>query len=678
MRILLPIFFAALLMSATTDAQLPSRNPLEKAFAPADIQQALVSPQAWMPFPKSPAAWEKILPDSVRTKFVNDGLICLKEPFPNVPASVTLEFFRNGNRTRYENIVFGKRNRLWNLVLAESVEGRGRFLDAILDGIWSICEESFWGASAHLFLQKGGNGLPDAENPVVDLFAAETAANLAWADYFVGSELDSISPLIRRRMHDEVDRRIFIPMQTAKYDWMGAGNKEAKLNNWAPWIMSNYLTAALLLEKDESKRAKYVYQAMQLTDQYINGLGEDGACEEGPTYWAGGPGCVLDVLDLLKSASNGRIDIFHENIVRNMAAYIYKVHIGDNYFVNVGDAHPEMTPEPVMIRRFGRETGDTIMRNFGAWLYDIDNYVNDLNHQMFHRTRELFDFNEVHELGAGLSSNAGHGLSAGQALGGSNAPFVDVADAWLPDVQIMVSRLAHGLFVAAHGSNNGKSHNHNDVGDFVVYADGEPVIIDVGSGTYTARTFSKDRYRLWFNTSPYHNLPTINGQEQREGLSFAATQVSYQTDRDKTVLRMNLEKAYPPAAGVSVWKRSIIAEKAGRVVIVDSCIADKSFSELTQSFMTVCSADISVPGLIVFQTEGGKRTEHVKKTEHGKKTELRYDAKTWQIQKEAINLITPEEEGIKTNWRGRTITRIRLTLRSAVRSAVFRYTIVAK
>ncbi len=648
MRSSLLSFFAVVVLNLFADAQLTPRDLLQKELDPVDLQQALVSQQQWKPFPQSAAGWKKILPDSIRATLIQNGEACLRAPFPNVPASVTLDFLRNGNRTRYENISFGKRNRLWELVLAESVEGKGRFVDAILDGIWSISEESFWGASAHLFLQKSGIGLPDVEEPVVDLFAAETAASLAWTDYFIGPELDRISPLIRKRIYYEVNRRIFIPLQTASYNWIGGEDRQAKLNNWAPWIMSNYLTAALLLEKDENKRAQYVHRVMQVTDQYLDGLGDDGACEEGPTYWAHGPGCVLDVLDLLKNASNGRIDIFHTDLVRNMAAYIYKVHIGGAYFVNTADANPEMVPEPVMIRRFGNETGDTIMQRFGTWLYGRDNYAKTLDQQQFHRTRELFDFNDLRGIDAVPVS------------------FRDIADAWLPDVQLMVSRLDHGLFVAAHAGNNGKSHNHNDVGDLIVYAAGEPVIIDVGSGTYTARTFSKDRYRLWFNTSAFHNLPTINGQEQHEGAEYTAGSVSYQRDRRRAILSMDLAKAYPVAAGVRSWKRTITAEKTGRIGITDSCQAAPSFTVLTQSFMTVCSVDITVPGLISFATE------------QGRKVELRYDAKVWQVKKEVMDLTTPEEEGLKTSWHDRTITRILLASRSAVRSAVFQYTIVAK
>lgn len=647
MKRLLISILTFLLLSPAANAQLTPRNLLAKETDAAGLQKMLVSQENWKPFPQSAAGWEKVLPDSIRTTLIKNGEACLHEPFPNVPASVTLDFFRNGNRTRYETIAFGKRNRLWALVLAESMEGKGRFLDAIVDGIWSISEETFWGASAHLFLQKGGKGLPDAEAPVVDLFAAETAADLAWADYFIGPALDSVSPLIRKRISYEVNRRIFVPMETARYDWLGAGNSNAKLNNWAPWIMSNYLTAVLLLEKDADKRAKYTYRAIQVTDQYLNGLGDDGACEEGPTYWAFGPGCALDVLDLLRSATTGRIDIFHDVLIRNMAAYIYKVHIGGNYFVNIGDAHPEMVPEPLMIRRFGVETGDTVMRAFGNWLFAGNNYAASLSQQQFHRTRELFDFNDLRDISVDPTG------------------FRDVGDAWLPDIQLMVSRLDNGLFVAAHAANNGKSHNHNDVGDLIVYADGQPVIVDVGSGTYTARTFSKDRYQLWFNTSAFHNLPTVNGRQQQEGPEHGATEVSYRMDRRGARLTMNLANAYPAAAGISSWKRSILAEKSGRITITDSCRTDSPLSSLTQSFMTVAAADLTTPGLILFTTNNGK------------KVELHYDAHLWSAQIDSMPLTTPEEEGLKTSWHHQTIAKIRLELKPAVRVGVFQYTIVA-
>ena len=69
-------------------------------------------------------------------------------------------------------------------------------------------------------------------------------------------------------------------MTTAKYGWMGGGNPEAKVNNWAPWIASNYITADLLIEKDETKRTQALNIAIKIMNQYVNGLGEDGGCDE--------------------------------------------------------------------------------------------------------------------------------------------------------------------------------------------------------------------------------------------------------------------------------------------------------------------------------------------------------------------------------------------------------------
>jgi hypothetical protein len=339
-----------------------------------------------------------------------------------------------------------------------------------------------------------------------------------------------------------------------------------------------------------------------------------------------------------------------------MAAYIYKTHIGGNYFVNVADAHPEFVPDAAMVWRFGRETGDTMLSRFGGWLYQRARGGYGQIEQSFHFSTQLFDLVTLPEMAGNNEGLAGEGKREGF--------FEDIGDAWLPDVQLMVTRLAGGLFVAAHAGNNGESHNHNDIGDFILYKDGDPVIIDVGSGTYTSRTFSRDRYLLWFNTSAYHNLPVINGQEQPEGAAYAARNVVYRKSPDRVVFRMNLEKAYPAGAGVASWARNIRAEKKGVVTVTDSVNLEKPLSSLTQTFMTVCEVDISMPGKIVFTTE------------HGKTVSLQYDAKTFAVRTEVMALTTPEEQGLKDSWHGRTITRILLSLRGDMSKRILKFQIL--
>ena len=81
-----------------------------------------------------------------------------------LPATLFLEYKRIGNRSNYEGVNGIRRNKLRNLVVAECAEGKGRFLDEIVNGLWATCEETFWGYPAHLSPQKAGPGLPISPN----------------------------------------------------------------------------------------------------------------------------------------------------------------------------------------------------------------------------------------------------------------------------------------------------------------------------------------------------------------------------------------------------------------------------------------------------------------------------------------------------------------------------------
>jgi hypothetical protein len=630
-------------LSFSSRAQITHRDLLAKFILPAS-GGSLLAQKDYRPFPKSAAEWQKQLPDSVYQAIIKRGEDALKKDFQPIPATVMLEFVRTGNRANYERLQFVKRNMLWDMILAETAEGKGRFVDHIMDGIWSTCEETYWGLPVHLILQKAKFGLADVEDPTVDLFAGETAAILAWADYFVGDKLDKVSPLLRPRIYYEVNRRIFEPMHIAQYEWMGSGNPNAKLNNWAPWISSNYLTAALLLEKNTDKRVEAVNRCIKITDQYINGLGTDGGCDEGPIYWFAAGASVFDVLNLLDDATAGKINIYSDPFVKKIGSYIYKTHIGGQYFINVADAHPKIEVDGVMIYRFGKLINDDKMMQFGRWAtYNLPLHETEV--EMFRRTRRvynLFAVNHIEKL---------------------TKPYTDLPDMYYNDVQLMASRSNNGLFLAAHGGNNGESHNHNDVGDFMVYADNYPVIIDVGTGTYTARTFSKERYDLWFNTSAYHNLPTINGMQQKDSVQYAASNVNYQTDKTHSSLSMDIKNAYPKNAGITYWKRNIDLTKNGKIQVTDDYQLSASPKSITQTLMTVCPTDLSHPGKILFTLPNQKTVT------------LAYNAAVWDVKKEKMELTSPEDQGLKTSWDHQDIYRILLVNKTTAPKATVNYTI---
>lgn len=361
------LVLGVLLVHTCSFSQSDNKDILAK-FSLADIQQALVPQNQWKPFPQTPEEWAAKVPDSVIKTILLQAEKIKDIPFTSIPASVTLEYVRNGNRANFENLSFDKRNRLFTLTLAESMENKNRFTDAIINGVWNICEETYWGVTAHIGNQKRGAGLPDVTDPTVDLFGAETAAVLALTDYFTGAKLDKASPLIRERISLEVNRKILnsFENEVKRYGFFGNGRKNVKVNNWDPWITSNCMTTFLLLEKNEQRRASLLKHSMDLLDLYINGLGSDGATDEGPSYWFAAGLALFDGLNVMADATRNSISVFDHPIIKKLGSYIYKTHIDGKYFVNVADATPTIQADGIAIYRFGKAVQDKDMQGFGA------------------------------------------------------------------------------------------------------------------------------------------------------------------------------------------------------------------------------------------------------------------------------------------------------------------------
>lgn len=347
-----------------------SRRLLSGGRSAGEVDRILLARDQWRPFAPADdrAAWESI-PDEARTPAMKAAERSMSEGWPSLPASVFLDFKRNGNRSNFEHIQFGRRDRLRRLVIGECLEGRGRFLDEILNGIWLTCEESFWGLPAHLGAQKAGTGLPDVTEPIVDLFAAETSSLLAWVDYLLAPQLGKLSPLLRPRIAFEVNRRILAPcLERDDFGWMGLGRNAGKpVNNWNPWINSNWLASALLLEKDHARRTQTVHKILTSLDCFLDSYHDDGGCDEGPSYWGRAGASLFDNLELLDSATRGRLSFFGLPLVGEIGRYIYRVHIAGDYFVNFADAPAKVSIDPDLVFRYGKRIGDAKMQALGGF-----------------------------------------------------------------------------------------------------------------------------------------------------------------------------------------------------------------------------------------------------------------------------------------------------------------------
>mgnify|MGYP001024303410 CR=1 FL=1 len=604
----------------------------------AKLESSLISDEQWTPFDKDSKIFKESVSDSIVKILIANGEKALDYSWPTLTATLMLEFSRTGNRSHYQNLHFERRDKLKDLVIAEFLEDEGRFCDQIANGVWAICEESYWGVPAHLYLQSGERSLANIEEPTVDLFAAETGSLLAWTHYLLEGKLEQVSPILNQRIKKEIENRILIPnLEREDFWWMGYDlSKDQRVNNWNPWIVSNWLTTALFFEDNKARRTQTVLKILKVLGHFVNRYPSDGGCDEGPSYWGHAGASLFDCLELLYSATDGTIDVYNEPLIENIGSYIFKAYIGKDYFVNFADATAKLKPNADLIYRFGKRTNNTEMQKFGAYLYQ-ENKGKLLARNLFRVLNALKNEAELSK---------------------ANKEFEYPIDVWLEESEVMMARSNKknkGFFLAAKAGHNAESHNHNDVGNFIVYYNASPVLIDAGVGTYTAKTFSNERYNLWNMQSAYHNLPKINGYMQEAGRNFSASEISYKSNNKFARLKLNLAKAYPYGASVNSWDRTIQINRNKNIVLTEKYDLKESLEPNTLSLITPCQVTITEPGEIRLNfTESGKKLS----------VYLNYDAISFLVEQKQINLEGEENERLRQIWK-EGLTRIILKEKTA-------------
>ncbi|MDX2150373.1 MAG: heparinase II/III family protein [Bryobacteraceae bacterium] len=555
---------------ATGAASAASRRRLAGVVPPEALAEVLLPAKELTYFPRvtDRAAWNAIGGEA-RTALIGAAETESKAPWTQLPASLFLEYKRNGNRSRFEAQRRRRRDRLTLLVLAECCENQGRFLDDIANGLWLISEETWWGVPAHIGVQKIGVDLPDPSEQIIDLFAADTGSVFAWTDYLLGERLDTVSSLLRPRLRAEVTRRLLDPYLARDFSWMGFSSPRP-VNNWNPWINSNIITCTLLVETVAARRVALVHKILRSLDRFIEGYADDGGCDEGPGYWGHAAASLYECLDLLHAASKGKIDGFEIPVVAEMGRYIYRAHIAGDWYTNFADAAPRLHPAWPVVYRYGMRIGDERLQRHAAYVLSLSSGARAGTGSTARSLMGLLDYEEVRKLPA-------------------TPPLL--RDVWLPGVQVMAARVkegaANGFYLAAQGGHNAESHNHNDVGNFIVYLDGKPLLIDVGVESYTSKTFSSRRYEIWTMQSAYHNLPTIGGAQQQAGREYEAAAVEYKATDEAAEYALDIHRAWDANAGVKRWRRTLrLDRRANRVSIAEDYALARPTAPIELNLMT--------------------------------------------------------------------------------------------
>ncbi len=451
---------------------------------------------------------------------------------PVLPATLYMEYARNGNRTHYEGPYFARRDALRDLILGTLALGTDRYIDKMIDLVWGICEETSWVIPAHNIAHPyrlAGEALPDAfadDIIEIDLFSAETGALLAWIYHYIKDKLDAVSPIVCKRIEYEIDRRILKPFLRLEMRWM-----TNFINNWTPWIVSNVLTCAAIFNPEWHTLQMIISISMNYLDRFAMTYGEDGGCNEGASYWTAAVAALFDTVCILHDITGGTLDAFDSPLLCRMCEYFPDVCIDpkEKLFFNFADCPCHVTAERKLLYRMGEKLHSEKLIRFADMYNPSVLYVPSRN-MMYRKLMGLHENIPEKATLSGAFSNA----------------------AIYPDLQLAVFRRGN-YSLAVKGGHNRESHNHNDIGSFILYQGATPVIIDAGVGVYTKDTFSDKRYTIWTMQSSYHNLPEIDGLMQLPGREYRADRFEV----SENSVFISYRNAYPHDMKASAVTRQI-------------------------------------------------------------------------------------------------------------------------
>jgi hypothetical protein len=472
-------------------------------------------------------------------------------PIPQTPYTLYREFRHTGARRGYERPYFEKRSNLTAATLALFL-GQDDLLDAVHDYLWDICEETNWVLPAH-------------ERRSIDLFAAETGFQLAETLSLLDGRLaEEVIARVRAEIEERITTRYLAEHES--YGWYRGHS------NWNGVCNGSVGNTFLLLEGDTERLALALATVLEGLEVFLDtAFEEDGGSTEGVGYWQYGLMNVIAFSEMLRQRTQGKIDILSTTeTLRKIALYPLRVMLSPGRFFNISDSEERSSFHPGIVTRLAERTeqpqAKQILAGEGALL--------DLPWRLCNTLRTMLWWD------------------------GTQPQEASLHDAYLPAAGAvwLVTETAQGMpvSVALKAGHNAENHNHNDVGTFVVHADGETYLCDPGRGLYSRQYFSATRYDNVFANSFGHSLPVIGGELQAHGRERAGEIQSFDPGVEPKQVAAEIGSAYPVPALQGLLRTIRLeteGEAAGTVMLIDTYRFEEP-QEVQEAFVTWLEAEV--------------------------------------------------------------------------------------
>jgi hypothetical protein len=505
-------------------------------------------------------------------------------------------FAETGERLSYEGVYFAKRKRLNAFALMAWLKPEGDvYAGALRQAAKAICDERTWCLPAHYNESRGPLGN-------IDLFAAETGQALTELAELLG---DVLGEELVARIAIETERRIFGPFLSGSYHW------ERLDNNWSSVCAGSIGMAALYAIEDSERLAALLERVHAAMDVFLSGYGQDGACLEGYSYWQYGFGYYVYYMDLLKAATSGGLNGFAERKVREIAMFQQRCFTSEDMIVSFSDSPERSGVYMGLTMRLRREFQQVALPDASF----REPYAADHCGRWAHALRNVMWAAE----GGSQAKKAEGGGAAAESVGWPTETR------YMADAQWFLSRHVpeegRSYSFAAKGGHNGEPHNHNDGGQFLLHAEGEAYLADLGRGLYTKSYFGPERYTYWCNGSQGHSVPIVNGAHQEEGEDRKAIVLEASIGETEDLFALELKGMYPAAAGLRSFQRKFRWTKSGAPALT---VSDKF------SFTQAGALDEAIIERFITMTEPRQSEDGALLLEQKRKLRIHYDSGNWR------------------------------------------------
>jgi len=459
------------------------------------------------------------------------------------------EYDTDGKYAKYYNT---NRNNAFHLAFLYQMTGEQKYADKAFEFADAFCDLTTWTQRAHEF--------PIIYSRIMPWNVPDDQVNFNFDHYngdagrMMAAVYDWLYPALSQAQRDRIRGALLEKVVTRvrgdyEFHWWATAYR----CNWCGVCNSGVGITGLALLTEHPQLTDIVAESYNRINSMFNELGVDGGWQEGGGYWNYGVHTSTFFADALKRLTKSKYNLFeNERLKNNPVTFPMHISLPGKKSLNFEDSGGgSLIGSTHLINKLAVETGNKET----AWYREFFGNGNDIFDIMWKRPS--------------LEAKAPQNPSI----------HFRTIDWWV--MRSDFKDKSNVLVAGKAGMNDDPHHGHLDIGQFVVYWQGEYYIQDLGRAGYDEKYFDEARFDYPEASSAGHNVLYVNGEKQISGKYYkqpydytvGGQVIDFRTSEQRDYVIMDPTNAYPKKE-LKKWRRHVLLEKPEITLVIDEVQAD--------------------------------------------------------------------------------------------------------